>query len=153
VEKLGQGQGSSILIVEDSPSDYESIARAFKKLGIKNVVYHCESGEQALDFLYRRKNYSDAKNSPRPSVILLDLNLPGTSGSDVLKEIKNDPALKSIPIVVLTTSGSEKDIRECYQSGANSYMIKPSNWGDFFKMMESFKSYCLESASLPDYGI
>ena len=151
--KSEQNQASPILIVEDSPSDYESVLRAFKKLGIKNSVYHCASGERALDFLYRRKDYSDAKKSPRPGVILLDLNLPGTSGRDVLKEIKNDPELKSIPVVVLTTSDSEQDIRECYQNGANSYMIKPSNWEDFFKIMESFKNYCLESSALPDQKI
>jgi CheY-like chemotaxis protein len=143
---------SSILIVEDSPSDYESIQRSFKKLGVKGSLYHCETGEEALDFLYRRKEYSDEKDAPRPSVILLDLNLPGTDGRDILKKIKNDPELKSIPVVVLTTSDSDKDIRECYQYGANSYMIKPSNWDDFFKMMESFKSYCLDNAMLPDHG-
>ena len=142
---------SSILIVEDSPSDYESVARAFKKLGVKDAVYHCESGEEALDFLYHRKGYSGAQKAPRPSVILLDLNLPGTDGRDVLKQIKNDPNLKSIPVVVLTTSDLEKDIRECYQYGANSYMVKPSNWEDFFKMTESFKNYCLGSAILPDH--
>ena len=144
---------SSILIVEDSPLDYESVLRSFRKLGVKTPIYHCETGEQALDFLYRRKNYSDEKDSPRPSVILLDLNLPATSGRDVLKQIKSDQTLKSIPVVVLTTSDSDKDIRECYEYGANSYMVKPSNWGDFFKMMENFKHYCLESATLPDHGV
>jgi len=143
---------SLILIVEDSPSDYESVIRSFKKLGVKDSVYHCESGEQALDFLYRRKEFRDSPY-PRPSVILLDLNLPGTDGREVLKQIKNDPDLKSIPVVVLTTSDSDKDIRECYQYGANSYMIKPSNWDDFFKMMENFKNYCLNSVTLPDHSL
>jgi CheY-like chemotaxis protein len=144
---------TSILIVEDSPSDFESVLRSFKKLGIQNQVYHCDTGEKALDFLYGRKEYSGAQSVPRPSVILLDLNLPGTDGREVLKQIKNDPDLKSIPVVVLTTSDSDKDIRECYQYGANSYMIKPSNWGDFFKMMENFKNYCLGSAILPDHEV
>jgi CheY-like chemotaxis protein len=143
---------SLILVVEDSPSDYESIQRSFKKLGVKDTLYHCETGDEALDFLYRRKEFSNEENSPRPSVILLDLNLPGTDGRDVLKQIKSDPQLRSIPVVVLTTSDSDKDIKECYQYGANSYMIKPSNWDDFFKMMESFKNYCLVSATLPDHG-
>ena len=143
---------SLILIVEDSPSDYESVVRSFKKLGMKDEVYHCENGDKALDFLYGRKEFSNAPH-PRPSVILLDLNLPGTDGREVLKQIKNDPDLKSIPVVVLTTSDSDKDIKECYQYGANSYMIKPSNWGDFFKMMENFKNYCLGSAILPDHEL
>ncbi len=142
---------SCILIVEDSPSDFESILRSFKKLGVQDAVHHCETGEDALNFLYRRKEYGGEKSAPRPSVILLDLNLPGTDGRDVLKQIKNDPDLKSIPVIVLTTSDSDKDIRECYQYGANSYMIKPSNWEDFFKMMSSFSNYCLGSAILPDH--
>src|SRR4051812_26557212 len=118
---------SSILIVEDSISDYESVVRSLKKLGVKDAVYHCDTGEKALDFLYGRKQYS-AETAPRPSVILLDLNLPGTDGREVLKKIKSDSSLKSIPVVVLTTSSSDKDIQECYQNGANSYMIKPSSW-------------------------
>lgn len=140
---------SAILIVEDSPSDYESIVRSFSKLGVQNSVFHCDSGDEALDFLYRRNAYKD-KEAPRPSVILLDLNLPGTDGRDVLKQIKNDPELKSIPVVVLTTSNLDKDIKECYAYGANSYMVKPSNWADFFKMMENFKNYCLGSSILPN---
>ena len=147
---MEQFQMPTILIVEDSLPDFESILRAFKKLDMKNPVYHCTSGEKALDFLYRRKEYSDPQKSPRPSVILLDLNLPGTDGRDVLKEIKSDPELKSIPVVVLTTSTSERDISECYQNGANSYMMKPADWGDFFKAIESFKIYCLETAILPN---
>ncbi len=151
MEKSDRGQLSTILIVEDSMPDFESILRAFEKLGMKNPVYHCATGEKALDFLYRRKEYSDAEKSPRPNVILLDLNLPGTDGRDVLKEIKSDDNLKSIPVVVLTTSDSEKDIRECYQHGANSYMTKPANWEQFFKAIESFQNYCLGTSILPNH--
>jgi len=153
LEKVDRDQIPTILIVEDSQPDFESILRAFKKLGMKNPVYHCASGEKALDYLYRRKEFSDPETSPRPSVILLDLNLPGTDGREVLKEVKSDPNLKSIPIVVLTTSTSEKDIQECYQSGANSYMTKPADWGEFFKAIEHFKTYCLETAILPNHPV
>ncbi len=141
---------SSILIVEDNLSDYESVIRAFKKLGVKDEVYHCSTGEEALDFLFRRKAYKNEKDAPRPSIILLDLNLPGTDGRDVLQQIKSDPQLKSIPVVVLTTSDSDKDIKTCYAYGANSYMVKPTDWEAFFKMMENFRNYCLKSTALPD---
>jgi CheY-like chemotaxis protein len=141
---------SGILIVEDSPEDFEAITRSFKKLGITNPIYHCTSGEEALNFLYKRKEFSNPDNKLRPSVILLDLNLPGTDGRDVLKEVKNDPNLKSIPIVVLTTSNSEKDISECYQQGADNYVVKPADWKDLFKEMEGFKTNYLNNYPLPD---
>jgi CheY-like chemotaxis protein len=148
MEKADQNV-SPILVVEDSSADFEAIQRAFKKLGMKNPVYHCESGEKALDFLYHKNEFSDEKSSPRPGVVLLDLNLPGTDGREVLKTIKADPSTKSIPVVVLTTSDSDKDIKECYQYGANSYMTKPANWEDFFKAIESFKTYCIGTSVLP----
>ena len=141
-----------ILVIEDSLPDFESVLRAFRKLGMKNPVSHCMSGEAALDFLYRRNEYADPAKSPRPDVILLDLNLPGTDGRDVLKEIKKDPDLRSIPVVVLTTSASYKDIHECYKAGANSYMVKPVDWTDLCAALEKFKAYCLDTAMLPNGG-
>ena len=139
----------TILIVEDSIPDFESILRAFKKLGMENKIYHCSTGDEALDFLYRRNKFSDPESAPRPDIILLDLNLPGMDGRDVLKEIKSNSDLKSIPIIVLTTSGSDWDIAQCYRNGANSYMVKAVEWKVFFKAMENFKAYCLETMKLP----
>lgn len=141
-----------ILVVEDSLSDYESILRAFHKLDIKNPVFHSETGEDALEKLAGKKDYTGAEKMPRPGIIILDLNLPGTDGRDVLKKLKADPTLKSIPVVVLTTSDSEKDVNECYQYGANSYMIKSSSWDQFFKDIGSFKDFFLRAARLPAYG-
>jgi len=111
-----------ILLVEDSPEDFEATQRAFRKSGLKNPLVRCEDGDQALDYLYRRGEYADPARSPRPGVVLLDLNLPGTDGRQVLSEIKGDERLRDIPVVVLTTSADERDITACYRAGA-----RPSN--------------------------
>src|SRR3978361_1505293 len=93
-----------ILLVEDSPEDFETTERAFRRSGLKNPIYRCADGDEALDFLPRRGHNPEPDKAPRPGVILLDLNLPGTDGREVLSEIKNDPDLKQIPVIVLTTS-------------------------------------------------
>ncbi|MFA6104953.1 MAG: response regulator, partial [Victivallaceae bacterium] len=121
MEEIKRGEILPVLIVEDNHEDYESILRVFKKLGIANALYRCENGTDALDFIHQRNSYGTDAKAPRPGIVLLDLNLPGTDGREVLKEIKADPHLKSIPVVVLTTSDSDRDISECYLNGANSY--------------------------------
>src|SRR5215208_4460697 len=110
-----------ILLVEDSPEDVETTRRAFQRSGLRNPVFHCSTGDEALDYLFRRGAYADPASSPRPGVILLDLNLPGTDGREVLEEIKRDGDLKQIPVVVLTTSSDDRDVTACYRAGANSY--------------------------------
>src|SRR4029077_4333848 len=92
-----------ILLVEDSPEDYEVTVRAFKKANLSNPVFRCQDGEEALDFLYQRGAYADPARAPRPGIILLDLTLPGTDGRQVLAQVKGDPRLRPIPVVVLTT--------------------------------------------------
>src|SRR5262249_19483225 len=134
-----------ILLVEDSDEDYQVTVRAFRKLGLANPTHHCRSGDEALDFLRGRGRYAGAGQAPRPGIVLLDLNLPGTDGREVLAEIKGDPALRRIPVVVLTTSGDQRDILSCYRAGANSYIKKPVNLGDFFRAIESFKAYWFET--------
>src|SRR5262245_37094272 len=111
-----------ILLVEDSPEDYQATVRAFQKAGLLNPIFRCRDGDDALDFLYRRRAYVDPERAPRPGVILLDLNLPGTDGREVLAEVKGDESLKFIPVIVLTTSADERDVQGCYQAGANSYV-------------------------------
>jgi CheY-like chemotaxis protein len=138
-----------ILLVEDSPEDYEATERAFRRSGLKNEVHRCEDGEEALDYLYRRGKYADPASSPRPGVILLDLNLPGTDGRQVLSEIKTADQLKDIPVVVLTTSVDERDISACYRAGANSYIQKPVDVDGFFKAIERLKGYWFEVVILP----
>ena len=138
-----------ILIVEDSDIDYETTIRAFKKSSMANPVHRCEDGEEALDYLYHRNQFSDKDKSPRPDLILLDLNLPGTDGREVLEEIKKDPKLKTIPVIVLTTSSDDKDIEKCYQAGANSYIQKPVDLQGFFEAIQRLKDFWFEVAILP----
>jgi CheY-like chemotaxis protein len=137
----------SILIVEDSMPDYQAILRVFRKKGIENSVYHCKTGQEALDFLYRKGSYTNEKDAPRPGIVLLDLNLPETDGREVLRKIKGDNILKSIPIVVFTTSDSDKDIEESYQNGANTFITKPVNLDELYKVIDTFKDYWFETAS------
>jgi CheY-like chemotaxis protein len=141
-----------ILLVEDSPEDFEATRRAFRKSGLKNPLVRCEDGDQALDYLYRRGEYADPASSPRPGVILLDLNLPGTDGRQVLNEIKRDERLHDIPVVVLTTSADERDISACYRAGANSYIQKPVDIDGFMKAIERLNGYWFEVVILPKGG-
>jgi CheY-like chemotaxis protein len=138
-----------ILLVEDSPEDFETTERAFRRSGLKNPIFRCADGDEALDYLYRRGSYSDPLKAPRPGVILLDLNLPGTDGREVLSEIKNDPDLKQIPVIVLTTSKDDRDIEVCYRCGANSYIQKPVDLDGFMRAIERLNDYWFEVVILP----
>jgi CheY-like chemotaxis protein len=138
-----------ILLVEDSPEDFETTERAFRRSGLKNPIFRCADGDEALDFLHRRGRYSEPEKAPRPGVILLDLNLPGTDGREVLAEIKNDPHLKQIPVIVLTTSNDERDVEVCYRCGANSYIQKPVDLDGFMKAIERLNDYWFEVVILP----
>lgn len=141
-----------ILLVEDSPEDFETTERAFRKSGLRNPIFRCIDGDDALDYLHRRGPYTDPAKSPRPGVILLDLNLPGTDGREVLSEIKADPGLKQIPVVVLTTSKDERDVDACYKAGASSYIQKPVDLDGFIKAIERLNGYWFEVVILPKVG-
>jgi CheY-like chemotaxis protein len=138
-----------ILVVEDSEEHYEAVRRAFRKTEIPNPVHRCEDGDEALEYLFHRGVYSDPASSPRPAVLLLDLNLPGTDGREVLETIKRDDGLRSLPVVVLTTSSNPSDIQLCYRNGAASYIIKPICFDDFLKTIETLKSYWFDTVALP----
>jgi CheY-like chemotaxis protein len=138
-----------ILLVEDSAEDRMATLRAFKKAGLANPVFNCVSGDDALDFLYQREAYTDTTKAPRPAVILLDLNMPGTDGREVLTQIKNDENLKTIPVIVLTTSSDIRDIESCYSSGANSYVTKPVDLPGFLVAIQRLKDWWFEVVILP----
>ena len=139
----------TILLVEDSPEDFETTVRSLHKAGLKNPIVRCVDGDDALDYLFQRGEYGSPASVPRPGIVLLDLNLPGTDGREVLEEVKKDPTLKAIPIVVLTTSSDERDIEKCYQLGANSYIQKPVDLDGFMKSMARMKDYWFEVVILP----
>ena len=142
-------EARTILIVEDSDDDFLATTRAFKKAGLHNPVRRCTNGDQALDYLFRRGEFADPARSPCPGVILLDLNLPGLDGRDVLRAIKSDAHLKAIPVIVLTTSSAEQDIKRCYEDGANSYVQKPVDLAGFILAISRLKDYWFEVAILP----
>ena len=138
-----------ILLVEDSPEDFEATVRALRKAGLANPIFRCEDGDEALDYLHLRGRYADPAKAPRPGIILLDLNLPGTDGREVLDAVKADDDLRSIPVVVLTTSTDERDIDRCYQAGANSYVKKPVDIGGFTTAVQRLRDYWFEVVILP----
>ncbi len=138
-----------ILVVEDSMADFQTIQRMFRKNGMHNPVCHCETGQDALKFLENVTSSEDPDAFPRPGIILLDLNLPGIDGRDILKQIKTHDDLKSIPVIVFTTSDAERDIQDCYKQGANSYITKPVDLEKFRDVVLLIKSYWFKTVALP----
>ncbi len=138
-----------ILLVEDTPEDAEATLRAFKKAGMANPIFHCKDGDDALDYLRQKGRYADPGKAPRPGMILLDLNMPGTDGREVLAEIKADEKLRQIPVIVLTTSSDERDIQVCYRDGANSYIQKPVDMKGFLDSIQRLVDYWYHIVLLP----
>ena len=138
-----------LLLVEASPEDYETTLRALRRSGLGNRIFRCGDGDDALDDLYRRGTYTDPAAAPRPGLILLDLNLPGTDGREVLAEIKGHDELKSIPVIMLTTSNAQDDVEACYNDGASSYIQKPVDLPGFVEAIRRLKDYWFEIVILP----
>ena len=138
-----------ILLVEDNPGDADLAIDAFAHCKLKNNLHVVTDGEAAMNFLHRETPY---KEMPRPDLILLDLNLPKKDGREVLAEIKENPRLKSIPVVVLTTSQAEEDILKTYSLHANCYLTKPLHVEQFFKLVRSIENFWLSIVVLPPKG-
>lgn len=138
-----------ILLAEDDPGDQELTRRALNEGKIANDLHIVNNGEQALDYLYRRGKYKDPSSSPRPSLILLDLNMPKIDGRQVLSEIKSDPDLSIIPVIALTTSRQEEDILKSYQHGVNSYITKPVSIDEFIAVIMSLEDYWFRIVRIP----
>jgi two-component system response regulator len=132
-----------ILLVEDNPRDAELTIRALKKKNLANSLYHVEDGVEALDFLFARGKYSDRDINEAPKVVLLDLKLPRVDGLEVLTAIKADERTNSIPVVVVTSSTEDPDVKKAYQLGANSYVIKPIQFDAFMEAMVKVGIYWL----------
>jgi len=140
-----------LLVVEDSNEDFEALQRLLQRSSFPVPIQRCVNGEQALAFLYRTDPYQDRQQSPRPALIVLDLNLPGTDGRDVLRRIKQDHILKKIPVVIFTTSNNPQDIEDCYQYGVNSYIIKPIDFAQLKRDIQMIVDYWFEVTTLPSY--
>ena len=138
-----------ILLVEDNPGDVRLTLEALKENKILNQFHVAADGAEAMAFLHRRGAHEDA---PRPDLILLDLNLPKKDGREVLAEIKADPKLKRIPVVVLTTSKAEEDIARTYDLHANCYITKPVDLEQFIKVVKAIENFWLEIVKLPGDG-
>lgn len=134
----------TILMADDDPDDRFMTKEAFKEAMLINDLRFVEDGEELMDYLYHRGRYSDLKCAPRPGLILLDLNMPKKDGREALAEIKADPDLRRIPIVILTTSKAEEDIFRTYDLGSNSYITKPVSFESLVTIMRALSKYWLE---------
>ena len=139
----------AILIVEDSDEDFAALSRAIDKAQFSIPVYRCEDGEEALDFLYHEAEYQDQTIAPRPTIIILDLNLPGTDGTEVLAAIKSDRDLQSIPVIIFSTSSNPKDIEACYRRGVCGYIVKPMNFTKLQELTETLLAYWFKIVKFP----
>jgi CheY-like chemotaxis protein len=147
---MGSGHGElNVLLVEDNPDHAELTLKALKDGNLLNEIAWVRDGEAALDFLYHRGRYADATKAPRPGLILLDLRLPKVDGHEVLRQIKGDEDLRSIPVVMLTTSEREDEICQSYKAGANSFVSKPVRFADFVERVRSLKLYWVLTNVLP----
>ena len=134
----GECQPVDVLLVEDDPGDVLMTKEAFEHYKLRNVLHVVTDGEQALQFLRRTGGYADA---PRPGLILLDLNLPRLDGLEVLAELKSDPVLKVIPVVILTTSQAQQDVLRSYALHANAYVSKPVDFETFMEVIRQIDSF------------
>ncbi len=130
-----------ILLVEDNTSDAEMTIRALKKNNLANQLLHLKNGAEALEFIFAEGKYVSRQKVNKPRVILLDLKMPKVSGIEVLRRIKSDPETKGIPVVVLTSSREDPDIKQCYELGVNSYVVKPVEFNEFHKAITDLGLY------------
>jgi two-component system, chemotaxis family, response regulator Rcp1 len=144
------GKPIEILLVEDSPGDVRLTREALKEGKVLNNLHVVKDGVEAIDFLYRRGQYTD---EVRPDLILLDLNLPRKSGTEVLAEIKGDSDLKRIPVVILTVSQAEEDIIKTYNLHANCYIKKPVELNQFMEVVKAIEDFWLAIVKLPPNGL
>ena len=130
-----------ILLVEDNRMDVELTLDAFREARLLNTVHVSPTGQDALDYLFGRDRYADRDAHPMPSLVLLDLKLPGIDGFDVLREVKSTPILKRLPVIVLTSSREEGDRALTYDIGANSYIVKPVSFAGFLDVVRQIEGY------------
>jgi two-component system, response regulator len=137
-----------ILLVDDSPQDVEMTLEALAEENADKDVVALRDGAEALDYLFRRGEFA-SRPAGNPAVVLLDLKMPKVDGMEVLRQLKNDPQLKLIPVVVLTSSREEKDVAGCYQLGANAYAVKPAKFHEFVEMVKHLVAFWTRANELP----
>ncbi len=141
---------SIVILMADDDADDRLLAKdALAECRLANELHFVENGEELLDYLHRRGKFVNLANSPRPGLILLDLNMPKKDGREALKEIKDDPRLRTIPVVVLTTSSADTDISRIYELGANSFITKPVSFDSLVEVMKILGRYWFEIVELP----
>lgn len=141
-----------ILMAEDDPDDRLMAKEALEEVRLANELHFVENGEELLDFLKRRNGYEDPAASPRPGVILLDLKMPRVDGFDALEVIKEDPELRNIPVVVMTTSRADEDVIRSYDLGVSGYVTKPVTFEGLVEVMKALGQYWFEIVELPGNG-
>lgn len=139
-----------ILIADDDEDDRLFTKEAFEENYLLNEIRFVNDGVELMDYLKRRNKYTNPADSPRPGIILLDLNMPKMDGREALKEIKSDPNLRSIPVVVLTTSKAEQDVLQTYDIGVNCFITKPVSFGDFIEVARTVGHYWFDIVQLPN---
>lgn len=143
------GKPITILYAEDDPEDRMLVEDALKESRLANELHCVGDGEELMDYLKRRGEYSELDGAPLPGLVLLDLNMPRMDGREALREIKADPNLRRIPIVVLTTSKAEEDILRSYDLGVNSFIVKPVTFGSLADIVKTLGKYWFEIVELP----
>ena len=149
---LGAPPLITILMAEDDADDRLMTREAFQECRLGNPLQFVSDGEELMDYLKRRGPYADAVRFPMPGLILLDLNMPRKDGREALREIKADPALREIPVVVLTTSKAEEDVANSYSAGANSFITKPVSFAALIEVVQTLGKYWLQIVDLPPTG-
>ncbi len=139
----------TILLVDDDSNDVLLIQRAFEKAGLSKSLHVVRSGDQAMSYLSGSEPYSDRERHPLPFLVLLDLKMPGTDGFEVLQWARNEPELKRLLIVVLTSSSLQSDVDRAYELGANSYLVKPVEFGEMVHLVQRFEAYWSEINRTP----
>lgn len=138
--------GADVLLVEDNQGDVRLVEMAFEQADVPGEVHVVKTGDEPLDWLFRREGFAEA---PRPVLVLLDLNLPGTSGHTILDAVKSEPVLKRIPVVVLTSSQSDDDLVQAYEACANACVIKPVDPNEFIRVVQTVVDFWLTTVTLP----
>lgn len=148
---MNKSDGAVILMADDDDDDYLLTKKALKKSKLHNKLIRVKDGEELLDYLNKRGQYADDSTCVRPSVILLDLNMPRKDGREALREIKSDTKISDIPIIVFTTSKADEDVSRTYRLGVNSFITKPVTFESLIQVMQTLGAYWLNVVELPKY--